>query len=43
MKEAKTFVQVFVKDKEKLEKLRDKHGLVSIAVAFSKLLKGEIK
>ena len=42
MKDVKTHAQIFVKDKEKLEKLRDKHGLASIAVALSKLLKGQI-
>ena len=42
MKKEKTFIQVFIKDKKELEKLRDKHGLASIAVALGKLLKGSL-
>jgi len=34
----KTHVQLYVKDKEKLEKMRDKNGYASIAVMVKKLL-----
>ena len=37
----KTHIQVFVKDKEKLEKMRDKHGYASIAVMVKKIIKGQ--
>jgi len=40
MKDKKTHAQIFIKDKEKLEKLRDKHGYASIAVTIKMLLKG---
>ena len=39
MKEDKTHTQIFVKDKEKLEKIRDEQGLASIAVALKNILK----
>jgi len=42
MKDKKTHAQIFIKDKEKLEKLRDKHGYASIAVTLNMLLKGLI-
>jgi len=42
LKKEKTHAQIFVKDKERLEKLRDKHGYASIAVTLSMLLKRKI-
>ena len=38
MKEEKTHAQIFKKDKEILEKLRDEAGFASIAVVIRKLL-----
>ena len=37
-RERKTYVQMYIKDKERLERLRDKIGLASMAVLVGKLL-----
>ncbi len=42
MQGKKTHIQVFIKDKEKLEKIRNKKGYASMAVVISKLLEKRI-